>query len=262
MASVYFEFIAQGFAVEVESWESGLHCWRIEKSERSLVDGHLSIGLPQLKVMPGMQAWYAELPVPLLLRAEPFGCRAIRMMSLARRNHPCKELLMQRPVLLLLALMRYPDDDQAVIELVRLGQRKMLGALDLSPRRSVLRFLDRLELDFSSGWQTKRLMELLSRHSCGYRRFGQVKNITPALLHLDSRYPQLTGSRLSLSVMGSDFNFAFTRMIDSCELARIGLLPGRWSRLRRAKDCHQAWRMSERWHNQVTRSTAYTIESN
>ena len=44
MASVYFEFIAQGFAVEVESWASGLRCWRIEKSERSLVDGHLSIG--------------------------------------------------------------------------------------------------------------------------------------------------------------------------------------------------------------------------
>ena len=169
---------------------------------------------------------------------------------------------MQRPVLLLLALMRYPDDDQAIIELARLGQRKMLAALGLSPRRSVLRFLDRLELDLSSGWQTKRLMELLSRHSCGYRCFGQASNLAPTPLHLESRSPPLTGSRLSLSVMGSDFNFAFTRMIDSCELARIGLLPGRWSRLRRAKDCHQAWRMSERWHNQVTRSTAYTIESN
>ena len=90
MASVYFEFIAQGFAVEVESWASGLRCWRIEKCEHSLVDGHLSIGLAQLKAMPGMQAWYAELPVALVQRAEHFGYRAIRMMSLARRNHPCK----------------------------------------------------------------------------------------------------------------------------------------------------------------------------
>lgn len=60
------------------------------------------------------------------------------------RSLPKAELLLCRPVLLLLAVLHWPHDNRPIVMNSRRGQRALLQAMGLPPKRSAFTLLDRL----------------------------------------------------------------------------------------------------------------------
>jgi hypothetical protein len=216
----------------LESWINGFRCISLERQRVGYQDAHVPLPLSHLP-----EDFVAAIPEDLASAAVPFGECALRLLSLARQEPACAELLLCRPVLLLLAVLHWPHDNRPILMNSRRGQRALLQAMGLPPRRSLLGFLDRLRLDLSSEWQREYLSRLLYDDPATYQQLSHVSEVHPAQLFLLFHAPELGACPL-IHALRYDYAdlFWFTRTLDvlnqALALARAGRFPGGLSALR------------------------------
>lgn len=251
MSAMHLELPELALQLEVDDWAHGLRCWRIEQGERHLVASHLPFTMEQLATLVETQDWFRHLPPELCQCVTPYAEIAPRLLSLACRNKACLELLLCRPTLLFLAAISSPFDDDPIIEALEQGQRALLSRLGFVSGRSTLRFIDRLDLDFSSEWQRNRLMFVLRY---GHSQFYHVKRITPALLFLDQLHPKLTGSRLAATMIDDYkkriFYKRLIQIMNACSRDGAGAVFSDWRKLRNANGAQTAELVGLRWRLQ------------
>lgn len=217
--------------VLLEGWSEGLRCICLDREGRRYEDSHVPLPLTHLP-----DAFLADIPVALLEAARPCGELALRLLSLARQHGACAELLLSRPSLLLLAVLYWPQDNQPILIHAERGQRALLQAMGLAPRRSLLHFLDRLRLDLARDWQRDYLQQWLHQQPDAYLRLRYEPELRPAQLFLLLHAPELTGSALARAVrLAYAQPFWFRRTMDTLNpaltLARSGQFPGGWCAL-------------------------------
>lgn len=214
--------------VLLEGWLEGLRCICLDRDGRRYEDAHVPLPLSHL---PDAFLALADIPVDLQEAARPYGELALRMLSLARQQDACADLLLCRPDLLLLAVLHWPQDNQPILTYAARGQRALLQAMGLMPRRSLLHFLDRLRLDLARDWQRDYLQRWLHQQPEAYLQLQHEPELRPAQLFLLLHAPELTGSALARAVrFAYDQPFWFRRTMDiltpALSLARSGQFPG------------------------------------
>ena len=216
----------------LESWSNGFRCISLERQRVGYQDAHVPLPLSHLP-----EDFVAAIPEDLASAAAPFGECTLRLLSLARQEPACARLLLVRPILLLLAVLHWPHDNRPIVMNSRRGQRALLQAMGLPPRRSLLRFLDRLRLDLSSEWQREYLSRLLYDDPLAYLALRHEPEIHPAQLFLFFHARELGACPLvhELRYDYADL-FWFARTLDTLNqalaLARSGRFPGGWPALR------------------------------
>ncbi|WP_439832956.1 hypothetical protein [Aeromonas caviae] len=216
----------------VENWQAGLRCLSQSAGSAQYQDAHLPLPLSHLP-----DHFLAGIPDELKDAAAPYGELALRLLSLARQHSACAELLQLRPILLLLAALHWPQDNLPILKHAAQGQRALLLAMGLVPRRSLLRFLDRLRLNLAIEWQRDYLRRFLYQDPEAYLALRHEQKIGPVQLFLLFHAPELTGSVLIRSLRHHDGDGLWLgRVLDplnpALALARAGRFPGGWQSLR------------------------------
>ena len=212
----------------VENWQAGLRCLSQSAGSAQYQDAHLPLPLSHLP-----DHFLAGIPDELKDAAAPYGELALRLLSLARQHSACAELLQLRPILLLLAALHWPQDNLPILKHAAQGQRALLLAMGLVPRRSLLRFLDRLRLNLAIEWQRDYLRRFLYQDPEAYLALRHEQKIGPVQLFLLFHAPELTGSVLIRSLRHHDGDGLWLgRVLDplnpALALARAGRFPGGW----------------------------------
>ena len=216
----------------VENWQAGLRCLSQSAGSAQYQDAHLPLPLSHLP-----DHFLAGIPDELKDAAAPYGELALRLLSLARQHSACAELLQLRPILLLLAALHWAQDNLPILKHAAQGQRALLLAMGLVPRRSLLRFLDRLRLNLAIEWQRDYLRRFLYQDPEAYLALRHEQKIGPVQLFLLFHAPELTGSVLIRSLRHHDGDGLWLgRVLDphnpAMALARAGRFPGGWQSLR------------------------------
>ena len=216
----------------VENWQAGLRCLSQSAGSAQYQDAHLPLPLSHLP-----DHFLAGIPDELKDAAAPYGELALRLLSLARQHSACAELLQLRPILLLLAALHWPQDNLPILKHAAQGQRALLLAMGLVPRRSLLRFLGRLRLNLAIEWQRDYLRRFLYQDPEAYLALRHEQKIGPVQLFLLFHAPELTGSVLIRSLRHHDGDGLWLgRVLDplnpALALARAGRFPGGWQSVR------------------------------
>lgn len=227
-----YEIQEIGTSLLVENWQAGLRCLSQSAGSAEYQDAHLPLPLSHLP-----DHFLAGIPDELKGAAAPYGELALRLLSLARQHASCAELLKLRPILLFLAALYWPQDNLPIVKHAACGQRALLHAMGLAPRRSLLRFLDRLRLNLAIEWQRDYLRLFLYEEPEAYLALRHEPRIGPVQLFLLFHAPELTGSVLIRSLPHHDDDGLWlSRRLDplnpALALARAGRFPGSWQALR------------------------------
>ncbi|WHF38172.1 hypothetical protein [Aeromonas salmonicida] len=227
-----YEIQEIGTSLLVENWQAGLRCLSQSAGSAEYQDAHLPLPLSHLP-----DHFLAGIPDELKGAAAPYGELALRLLSLARQHASCAELLKLRPILLFLAALYWPQDNLPIVKHAACGQRALLHAMGLAPRRSLLRFLDRLRLNLAIEWQRDYLRLFLYEEPEAYLALRHEPRIGPVQLFLLFHAPELTGSVLIRSLPHHDDDGLWlSRLLDplnpALALARAGRFPGSWQALR------------------------------
>lgn len=227
-----YEIQEIGTSLLVENWQAGLRCLSQSAGSAEYQDAHLPLPLSHLP-----DHFLAGIPDELKGAAAPYGELALRLLSLARQHASCAELLKLRPILLFLAALYWPQDNLPIVKHAACGQRALLHAMGLAPRRSLLRFLDRLRLNLAIEWQRDYLRLFLYQEPEAYLALRHEPRIGPVQLFLLFHAPELTGSVLIRSLPHHDDDGLWlSRLLDplnpALALARAGRFPGSWQALR------------------------------
>ena len=231
-----YEIQEIGTSLLVENWQAGLRCLSQSAGSAEYQDAHLPLPLSHLP-----DHFLAGIPDELKGAAAPYGELALRLLSLARQHASCAELLKLRPILLFLAALYWPQDNLPIVKHAACGQRALLHAMGLAPRRSLLRFLDRLRLNLAIEWQRDYLRLFLYQEPEAYLALRHEPRIGPVQLFLLFHAPELTGSVLIRSLPHhDDGGLWLSRLLDplnpALALARAGCFPGGWQALRNMAD--------------------------
>lgn len=227
-----YEIQEIGTSLLVENWQAGLRCLSQSAGSAEYQDAHLPLPLSHLP-----DHFLAGIPDELKGAVAPYGELALRLLSLARQHASCAELLKLRPILLFLAALYWPQDNLPIVKHAACGQRALLYAMGLAPRRSLLRFLDRLRLNLAIEWQRDYLRLFLYQEPEAYLALRHEPRIGPVQLFLLFHAPELTGSVLIRSLPHHDDDGLWlSRLLDplnpALALARAGRFPGSWQALR------------------------------
>ena len=231
-----YEIQEIGTGLLVENWQVGLRCLSQSAEGVQYQDAHLPLPLSHLP-----DHFLAGIPDELKDATAPYGELALRLLSLARQHVACAELLKLRPTLLLLAALHWPQDNLPILKHAAQGQRALLHAMGLVPRRSLLRFLDRLRLNLAIEWQRDYLRLFLYQDPEAYLALRHEPRIGPAQLFLLFHAPELTGSVLVRSLAHHDGDWFWLGRVlaplnPALALARKGRFPGGWQALRAIAD--------------------------
>ena len=182
--------------IELDPWLDGFGCWRLDGLEREVVTGHLQVTLDWLQQDPQLAAWLATAPEACVQAARPFSSWAPRLLSLAARFAPCRQLLVTTPNLLWLAAWA-EERDEVVAQAVAAGPLALLAALGLRHRPSSLRMLKRLHFEPSLRWQRQALLEWLHPDSLHWGSGRRHQALSPSTLLLLRKAPRLLNSALA-----------------------------------------------------------------
>lgn len=187
--------ISDGVSMELEPWSCGFTCWRRDGLEREAVTGHLQVTLDWLQHDTQLAAWLATAPADCVQAARPFSSWAPRLLSLAARFAPCRQLLVTNPNLLWLAAWA-DDRDEVVAQAVAAGPLALLAALGLRHRPSSLRILKQLCFESSLRWQRQALLEWLQPGSLHWGSGRRHHPLSPSTLLILRKAPLLLNSAL------------------------------------------------------------------
>lgn len=125
--------VSEDVSIELDSWLVGFRSWRWDGVGREAITGHLQVTVEWLQHDPQLSAWLATAPEACVQAARPFSSWAPRLLSLAARFNPCRQLLLTNPNLLWLAAW-VEEHDEVVAEAVAAGPLALLAALGLRHR--------------------------------------------------------------------------------------------------------------------------------
>ncbi|GAA04248.1 PcfJ domain-containing protein [Photobacterium leiognathi] len=185
------------FELEFYDWHDNLAMYRsYPDGHREPLEGSCSFYIEHIESLEGGKAWIASIPKGLVKQARGYADLGVYMLKIAAMSEKARELLLQRPTLLYLVCEQYPLDQDEVLALCELGQRKILQHLGLASSRAALRFLDRIDSDFSTRSIVLIIHRLLDPDVMSFQLFRHYKTITNLTLQLYLQWPTLTGTPL------------------------------------------------------------------
>lgn len=185
------------FQLEFYDWHDCLAMYRAyPDGHREPLEGSCSFYIEHIESLEGGKAWVDSIPTGLVEKARGYAELGVYMLKIAALSQKARDLLLQRPTLLYLVCEQYPLDQDEVLSLCELGQREILAQLGLASSRSALRFLDRIEGDFSTRSILIIIHRLLDPEMMSFQLFKHYKTITNLTLQIYLQWPTLTGTRL------------------------------------------------------------------
>lgn len=185
------------FQLEFYDWHDSLAMYRAyPDGHREPLEGSCSFYIEHIESLEGGKAWVDSIPTGLVEKARGYAELGVYMLKVAALSQKARDLLLQRPTLLYLVCEQYPLDQDEVLSLCELGQREILAQLGLASSRSVLRFLDRIEGDFSTRSILIIIHRLLDPEMMSFQLFKHYKTITNLTLQIYLQWPTLTGTPL------------------------------------------------------------------
>lgn len=112
--------VSEDASVELDSWNAGFRGWRRDVEGREAITEHLQVTVDWLLQHPELSLWLATAPEECVQAARPFSSWAPRLLSLAARFNPCRQLLLTNPNLLWLAAWA-EEHDEVVAQAVAAG---------------------------------------------------------------------------------------------------------------------------------------------
>lgn len=185
------------FQLEFYDWHDCLAMYRAyPDGHRESLEGSCSFYIEHIESLEGGKAWVDSIPTGLVEKARGYAELGVYMLKVAALSQKARDLLLQRPTLLYLVCEQYPLDQDEVLALCELGQREILTQLGLASSRSALRFLDRIESDFSTRSIVIIIHRLLDPEVMSFHLFKHYKTITNLTLQIYLQWPTLTGTPL------------------------------------------------------------------
>ena len=188
------------FDIELSSWHDKLCGYRVFPNKKTPLDGGLGIGFNFVAQYDLDGAWLSQIPQHYLTITDPFPEYQYQLLWLAANSTAAAQILESRPLILVLVCHRFRVDNESALRLCQLGQRCILQALGFDGRKASLKFLDRLNINFSQGNELEHIIRLLNAKEQRYLKFKHYASIEYNNLVLDQIHPFLTGSRLGLAV--------------------------------------------------------------
>lgn len=190
------------FVLEFYDWRDGLAMYRAyPDGHRELLEGSCSFYIEHIESLAGGKAWIDSIPAQLVHKARAYADLGVYMLKIAAMSDKAHYLLSQRPILLYLVCERYPLDHEQVLTLCELGQRAILSSLGLASSRSALRFIDRIQSDFSTRSVVIVIHRLLDPETMMFTLFRHYQTITTLTLQIYLQWPTLTGTKLGFYLM-------------------------------------------------------------
>lgn len=190
------------YDIEIYDWQHQLQAYRVFDDGRHPLDGGLGLGLNLITPYDKTGAWLESIPQKYINYSASFEEYQYQILYLVANSSKAAQLLEKRPILLVLICQKFHVDNQAALECCEKGQREILKTLGLSYRKSALRFLDKLALDYQQGDEMRLILRLLKPETNRYLLFQQYYKVNYRMLRLDEMYPFLSGSRLGLAMLG------------------------------------------------------------
>ena len=190
------------FVLEFYDWRDGLIMYRAYRDgHRELLEGSCSFYIEHIELLEGGKAWLESIPSDLVNKARTYADLGVYMLKIAAMSDKARHLLAQRPILLYLVCERYPLEHEKVLALCERGQREILSSLGLASCRSALRFIDRIQSDFSTRSVVIVIHRLLDPETMMFKLFRHYKVITTLTLQVYLQWPTLTGTKLGFYLM-------------------------------------------------------------
>ena len=241
--------ISDGVSMELEPWSCGFTCWRRDGLEREAVTGHLQVTLDWLQHDTQLAAWLATAPEACVQAARPFSSWAPRLLSLAARFAPCRQLLATNPNLLWLAAWA-DDRDEVVAQAVATGPLALLAALGLRHRPSSLRMLKQLRFEPSLRWQRQALLEWLQPDSLHWGSGCRHQTLLPSTLLLLRKAPRLLHSSLASAEQELPIRKLRQLLPNLLLIYQVAIKsPERLRQLRRHSQLHSLPSLYRRWQS-------------
>ncbi|WP_299792364.1 PcfJ domain-containing protein [uncultured Shewanella sp.] len=189
------------YNIELESWSNSLHAFKIfDGKPKEVLDGGIGLGFNLITQFSEGQNWLKGIPQPLLAATTAFPEHQYQMLWLAANTDQAAQLLLTRPLLLVLICEKYPVDNNAALKMSQLGQRDILKSLGYDGSKSALKFIDKLTLTFERDLELQHVKKQLDSRFCGYKVFNHYSSVNYVALSLDHRYSFLTGTKLGRAI--------------------------------------------------------------
>jgi len=242
--------VSDGISIELEPWLAGFGCWRRDVTGREAVTEHLQVTVDWLQHDPQLSAWLATAPEACVQAARPFLSWAPRLLSLAARFAPCRQLLVNNPNLLWLAAWA-EECDEVVAQAVAAGPLALLAALGLRHRPSSLRMLKHLRFEPSLRWQRQALVAWLQPDSLHWGSGRRNQPLSPSTLLILRKAPRLLHSALAPSLQAlppKTLRQLLPRLLPIYQAAAKS--PERLRQLRRHSQLHSLPSLHQRWQSE------------
>ncbi|MGR5551657.1 PcfJ domain-containing protein [Vibrio alfacsensis] len=188
------------YDILLESWHNKLQGFYQFGTERIPLTGGLGIGF-ELLAQYDQQGWLNSIPSYLLHATKDYPEYQYQMLWLVANCGAAKQLLSARPILLALICEHASVDNERALELCLMGQKEVLIEIGLDGTKAALKFLDKLDLDYSKGDELERVKYMLRPIRQRYLRLRHYTRIDYITLRFDQVFPFLSGSRLGLAMI-------------------------------------------------------------
>ncbi len=166
------------YDIELHSWHEKLRAYRVFKSKpKELLEGGLGLGLNLIAQFKSGLDWLSHIPQLYISATEAFPEHQYQMLWLAANSEQAAQLLLTRPLLLVLICEKYPVDNNAALETSQLGQRDILKTLGYDGSRGALKFIDKLTLIFERDLELQHVKKQLDSRFYGYKVFNHYSSV-------------------------------------------------------------------------------------
>ncbi len=188
------------YDLQLEPWSNKLQGYRSVGEWRFPLEGGLGLGMNFLRQYD-QSGWVGTIPPELLQATQGYPEYQYQMLWLAANSLPARQLLESRPMILAFVCNKYSVDNEKALSLCQLGQKQILSELGLDGTKAALKFIDKLELDFTKGDEYEQVKRMLSSLDKRYLKLKHYSRVDYTALRLDQIFPFLSGSRLGASLI-------------------------------------------------------------
>lgn len=189
------------YDIELHSWHQKLCAYRVFGTKsKELLEGGLGLGLNFITQFESGDEWLAQIPEQYISITDAFPEHQYQLLWIAANSEQAAQLLLMRPLLLVLICEQYPIDNEKALALSHLGQRDILNELGYDNAKATLKFIDKLTLKFERDLELKHVKKQLDKRTCRYKIFNHYKTINYVALSLDNKYPFLTCTKFGMTI--------------------------------------------------------------
>ena len=110
------------YDIELHSWHQKLCAYRVFGTKsQELLEGGLGLGLNFITQFESGDEWLAQIPEQYISITDAFPEHQYQLLWLAANSEQAAQLLLMRPLLLVLICEQYPIDNEKALALSHLG---------------------------------------------------------------------------------------------------------------------------------------------